>query len=58
MIEESKQTETKIMKIEDDKLLIKVGELLDLKEDRSLVYKYKSQVKHSEILEKVACKAN
>ena len=46
------------MKIESDKLLIKVGELLDQKDDRSLVYKDVSQAKYSEILEKVACKAN
>ena len=58
MIEGSQQTETKIMKIEGGKLLIKVGELLDPKEDGSLVYKDVSQAKYSEILEKVACKAN
>ena len=58
MIEGSQQTETKIMKIEGDKLLIKVGELLDQKDDGSLVYKDVSQAKYSEILEKVACKAN
>ena len=58
MIEGVQQTETKIMKIEGDKLLIKVGELLDPKEDGSLVYKDVSQAQYSEILEKVACKAN
>jgi hypothetical protein len=58
MIEGTQQTETKVMKIEGDKLLIKVGELLDPKEDGSLVYKDVGQAKYSEILEKVACKAN
>ena len=58
MIEGIQQTETKIMKIEGDKLLIKVGELLNPKDDGSLVYKDVSQAKYSEILEKVACKAN
>ena len=58
IIEGSQQTETKIMKIEDEKLLIKVGELLDPKDDGSLAYKDVSQAKYSEILEKVVCKAN
>ena len=58
MIEGIQQTETKIMKIENEKLLIKVGELLDLKYDGHLIYKDVSQAKYSEILEKVACKAN
>ena len=58
MIEGGKQAETKIMKIEGEKLLIKVGGLLDKKNDRSLVYNDVSQTKFLEILEKVACKAN
>ena len=56
VIEGSQQTETKIMKIEQEKLLIKVGELLDPKYDGHLIYKDISQAKYSETLEKVACK--
>lgn len=56
MIEGSQQTETKIMKIEDGKLLIKVGELLDPKNDGNLVYKDPSLAKFSEVLEPVNCK--
>lgn len=56
MIEGSQQTETKIMKIEDGKLLIKVGELLDPKNDGNLVYKDVSQAKYSEVLEAAGCK--
>ena len=56
MIEGSQQTETKIMKIEDGKLLVKVGELLDPKNDGNLIYKDINQAKFSEILEPVNCK--
>lgn len=56
MIEGSQQTETKIMKIEDGKLLVKMGELLDPKNDGNLVYKDVSQAKYSEVLEAVSCK--
>ncbi len=56
MIEGSQQTETKIMKIEDGKLLVKVGELLDPKNDGNLVYKDVSQAKFSEVLEPINCK--
>jgi major membrane immunogen (membrane-anchored lipoprotein) len=56
MIEGSQQTETKIMKIEDGKLLVKVGELLDPKNDGNLVYKDVSQAKYSEVLEATSCK--
>lgn len=56
MIEGNQQTETKIMKIEDGKLLIKVGELLDPKNDGNLVYKEVTQAKFSEVLEPVECK--
>ena len=56
MIEGNQQTETKIMKIEDGKLMIKVGELLDSKNDGNLVYKDISQAKYNEILEKTDCK--
>ena len=55
MIEGSQQTETKIMKIGDGKLLIKMGELLDPKNDGNLVYKEVSQAKFSEVLEPVKC---
>lgn len=56
IIEGNQQTETKIMKIENGKLLIKHGELLDSKNDGNLVYKDISQAKYSEILEEVDCK--
>jgi hypothetical protein len=54
MIEGAHQTEEKIMKIEDGKLLIKHGELLDPKYDGHLVYKEKTSAVYSETLE--ACK--
>ena len=57
MIEGNQQTETKVMKIEDGKLLIKVGELLDPKNDGNLVFKDVNQAKYSEVLEKVDCKS-
>ncbi len=56
MIEGSQQTETKIMKIQDGKLLVKVGELLDPKNDGNLVYKDVSQAKYSEVLKTTSCK--
>lgn len=56
MIEGNQQTETKIMKIEDGKLLVKVGELLDPKNDGNLVYKDVNQAKYSEVLEATRCK--
>ena len=56
MIEGNKQTETKIMKIKDGKLLLKVGELLDPNNDGNLIYKDVSQAKFSEVLEPVNCK--
>ncbi len=56
MIEGNQQTETKIMKIDNDKLLIKHGELLDAKNDGNLVYKDISQAEFTETLEKVDCK--
>jgi hypothetical protein len=56
MIEGSQQTETKIMKIEGGKLLIKIGELLDPKNDGNLVYKDMNQAKYSEVLEATRCK--
>jgi hypothetical protein len=56
MIEGSHQTETKIMKVEDGKLWIKMGELMDPKNDGNLVYKDVSQAQFSEALEPVQCK--
>ncbi len=56
MIEGSQQTETKIMKIKDGKLLIKKGELLDPKNDGHLIFKDASKATYSEVLEKVDCK--
>jgi hypothetical protein len=55
MIEGSQQTETKIMKIENGKLLVKVGELLDPKYDGNLVYKDVNQAQFTEVLEPVQC---
>jgi hypothetical protein len=55
IIEGSQQTETKIMKIEGDKLLVKVGQLLDPKNDGNLVYKDVSQATFSEVLEATSC---
>ncbi|HSI24536.1 MAG TPA: hypothetical protein VK952_02840 [Methylotenera sp.] len=56
IIEGSQQTETKIMRIEGGKLLLKVGELLDPKNDGNLVYKDVSQAAFSEVLEATSCK--
>lgn len=56
MIEGSQQTETKVMKIDDGKLLLKVGELLDPNNNGNLVYKDVSQAKFSEVLAPVECK--
>lgn len=51
MIEGAHQTEEKVMKIENGKLLIKHGELLDPKYDGHLVYKDVSTATYSETLE-------
>lgn len=56
MIEGNQQTETKRMKIEGGKLLVKVGELLDPKYNGHLIYKDVNQAKYSEILDSVTCK--
>ena len=56
MIEGNQQTETKIMKIENGKLLIKTGELTDPKNDGHLVFKDATKLKYSETLNKVDCK--
>ncbi len=55
MIEGNQQTETKRMKIENGRLFIKIGELLDPNENGNLVYKNVNQAKFSEVLEPVAC---
>jgi hypothetical protein len=51
MIEGAHQTEEKIMKIQDGKLLIKHGELLDPKYDGHLIYKDKASAVYNETLE-------
>lgn len=56
VIEGSNQTETKVMKMDGNRLLMKVGELLDPNNDGNLVYKDVTQASYSEILQKVACK--
>ena len=55
MIEGNQQTETKRMKIENGKLLIKIGALLDPNNNGNLVYKDVNQAKYSEMLEPVDC---
>jgi hypothetical protein len=55
-IEGSNQTETKVMKIDGDRLLIKVGELSDPNNDGNLVYKDVTQATYTEVLQKVDCK--
>ena len=57
MIEGNKQTETKVMKITNEKLWIKKGELLDAKNDGHLVYKDVSQAKYDESIDKADCKS-
>ena len=56
MIEGNLQSEIKIMKIENEKLWFKKGELIDLKNDGHLVYKDVSQAKYEDGLEKADCK--
>jgi len=58
MIEGNMQTETKVMKIEKDKLLIKVGELQDLYNNGNLSYKDVSKAGFTEILNKIQCYDN
>jgi hypothetical protein len=54
-IEGSQQTETKIMKIEQGKLFIKEGELMDPKNDGNLVFKDASKATYKEILDAAKC---
>jgi hypothetical protein len=56
MIEVSNQTETKIMKVENNKLLIKKGELLDPNNDGHLIYKDVNAAMYTDTLAKVDCK--
>ena len=56
MIEGNQQTETKVMKIENDQLMIKRGELIDPKEDGNLQYKDVASATYKESLPKVECK--
>jgi len=51
IIEGAQQTEEKIMKIEDGKLFIKHGELLDPKYNGNLIYKDSTTAVYNEILE-------
>ena len=57
MIEGNKQTETTVMKIENEKLMFKKGELIDPNNDGHLVYKNVSQAKFDEGIEKADCKS-
>lgn len=54
-IEGSQQTETKIMKIEGDKLFIKQGELIDPKNDGHLIFKDATKAEYKTILTKTKC---
>ena len=54
-IEGSRQTETKIMKIEGDKLSIKQGELIDPKNNGNLVFKDAAKAVYKTVLTKVNC---
>lgn len=56
MIEGKQQSETKIMKIENERLWYKRGELIDPKNAGQLVYKDVSQAKYEDNLEKADCK--
>ena len=55
MIEGNQQTKTKVMKIENDQLMIKRGELIDPKEDGNLQYKDVTSATYKESLPKVEC---
>ncbi len=54
-IEGSNQTETKIMKIENNKLSIKRGELMDPKNDGNSVFKDATKAVFTEVLDKISC---
>lgn len=57
-IEGSRQTETKLMKLDGDVLRIKVGELEDSANDNNLRYRDASRAAYSEKLNAVACPPN
>lgn len=56
MIEGNNQSEAKVMKIENEQLWIKKGELVDLKNDGNLVFKDVAQAKYQEGMYIVDCK--
>lgn len=56
MIEGNRQTETKVMKIENGKLVVKVGELLDSGNNGHLVYKDVATATYKDTLNQVDCK--
>ncbi len=56
MIEGNNQTETKVMKAEGNKLMIKVGELLDPNNDGHLIYKDVNTSTYKDTLSKLDCK--
>ena len=55
MIEGNKQTEAKVMKIENSRLLIKTGELEDPKNDGNLRYKDVLKATYAETLQPADC---
>ncbi len=55
MIEGMKQTETVVMKIEGGNLLIKQGEMVDLKNDGNLMYQDVAAATYSQSLPSVPC---
>ncbi len=56
MIEGNRQSEDKIMKIENDQLLVKKGELIDPKNDGNMKFKDVSKAVFKDILTKTDCK--
>lgn len=56
-IEGSAQSEVKIMKIEEEQLMVKIGELTDPKNDGNLVYKDVHQATYSDLFNKINCEA-
>ena len=56
MIEGNQQTETKIMKVQNETLWIKKGELLDPKNDGNLEFKDAAQAKYQESIPAADCK--
>jgi hypothetical protein len=56
IIEGNRQTETKVMKIENGKLMIKNGELVDANNNGNLKYKDVTKANYTETLDSVSCK--